>query len=186
MALFRATHGIDTDKILIVYAGTFGRINGVSYLVRLASLLRSDNRFFFLLVGDGHDFTEVHSLARSLGVLHENLMILGSLPKSQMPDVLSAADISTSLFIPISEMKSILPINSLMDSLQVVVWQLIMEVGKLHCFMITAQVFNYHVMFKLLLASYAILPISPVNCKLDATLDVWLNFVFHEIHLFSS
>ena len=60
-AVFRATHGIDTDKILIVYAGTFGRINGVSYLVRLASLLRSDNRFFFLLVGDGHDFTEVHS-----------------------------------------------------------------------------------------------------------------------------
>ena len=33
-------------------------------------------------------------------------MILGSLPKSQMPDVLSAADISTSLFIPIPEMEA--------------------------------------------------------------------------------
>jgi glycosyltransferase involved in cell wall biosynthesis len=103
---FRARHGIGDDQLLVLYAGTFGRLNDVSYLVYLAEQMLDDKRFHFLTVGSGQDFRKVHEHAERCGVLGKNFSMLERLPKSEMPDVFSAADISTSLFLPLPEMET--------------------------------------------------------------------------------
>jgi glycosyltransferase involved in cell wall biosynthesis len=103
---FRRRLGIADDSIVIGYAGTFGRINGVAYLVRVAAAMRSEPRAVFVLIGEGHDRAEVERLARELGVLNRNLLLLPGVAKSDMPAVLSGLDIATSLFLPIREMET--------------------------------------------------------------------------------
>lgn len=103
---FRKKYGIAEDKVLIVYTGTFGRINGVDYLVRLAERLKDNSKAYFLMVGDGQQKSYILKLANETNCLNCNLSILPPLPKSDISDVLAAADIATSLFLPISEMES--------------------------------------------------------------------------------
>lgn len=95
------------DRPLLVYAGTFGKINGVSYLVELALHLKHISpEIRLLLVGDGLEKTEVIEKAKSLNVLGVNLFIEDSVPKNQIPVLLGAADISCSLFIDIPAMRA--------------------------------------------------------------------------------
>ena len=103
---FRTRLGISERQLLVVYAGTFGRINGVDYLVRLAAVLANDARFHFLTVGDGQEFEDVKATARMLGVLNKNLQMLGSTSKAYMPKILAAADIATSFVIPIPALEA--------------------------------------------------------------------------------
>jgi glycosyltransferase involved in cell wall biosynthesis len=95
----------DADKPLIVYAGTFGRINGVDYLVEIAAHLREiapDIRL--LLVGSGAERSAVATRAHERGVLDRNLWIWDPIAKADMPDLLAAATVATSLFVPIKPM----------------------------------------------------------------------------------
>jgi glycosyltransferase involved in cell wall biosynthesis len=103
---FRARTGIDKDKILVGYLGTLGRINGVSYLVRVAAALKDDSRFVFLTVGDGQEREQIAALASSEGVLNRNFLMLSKIVKSQVPSLLSGVDVATSLFLPIPQMES--------------------------------------------------------------------------------
>lgn len=103
---FRRQLGIADDRIVIGYAGTFGRINRVAYLVELAAAMRLEERAVFVLIGEGHDRDQIDRLARDLGVLNRNLFILPGVTKSAMPAVLSGLDIATSLFLPIPEMEA--------------------------------------------------------------------------------
>jgi len=103
---FRIKNNIALDATLIVYAGTFGRINGVDYLVELAKSMDDVPAVAFLVVGQGSEFNSVANLAKDLGVLGNNFHMLGSVSKSDMAQVLSSADIATSLFIPIKEMEA--------------------------------------------------------------------------------
>lgn len=102
---FRHSYDWLGDRPLIVYAGTFGKINGVGYLPKVAAeTLKINPDIRFMLIGRGAEEQEVRSLASSLGVLNKNLFMPGTLPKNEMPAVFSAADISTSLFIDLKEM----------------------------------------------------------------------------------
>jgi len=103
---FRDLHKIDDDQLLVIYAGTFGRLNDVSYLVRLAERVIANRGIHFLTVGGGDEFKKVHDLANSSGVLGRNFTMLERLPKSAMPDVFAAADVCTSLFLPLPEMEA--------------------------------------------------------------------------------
>ncbi|HOT90409.1 MAG TPA: glycosyltransferase family 4 protein [Anaerolineae bacterium] len=97
--------GLASEQPLIVYTGTFGLINGVGYLVRVAAVMRTiapDVRF--LLVGSGAELEKVTQQAHDLGVLGKNLWIWSSLPKIEIPDVLAAATIATSVFVPLKPM----------------------------------------------------------------------------------
>jgi glycosyltransferase involved in cell wall biosynthesis len=103
---FRERHGIPQSAILVTYGGTFGRINGVGYLVRVAQALVDDERFQFLLLGDGQERERVEQLARDTGVLGRNLILLPKMKKTEMADVLAATDFATSLFVPLPEMEA--------------------------------------------------------------------------------
>lgn len=90
---------------LVVYTGTFGLINHVSYLPKLAAQMKSiDPNICFIAVGDGMEKEMVTNEAKGLGVLDDNLFILSPVPKTEIVKLLSAADLSLSLFGPIEEM----------------------------------------------------------------------------------
>lgn len=104
---FRSSREWLGDKPLLVYTGTFGKLNGVGYLVDLAVALKDINSDIqILLVGDGQEREKVMLDARKSGVYGENLFIEQRIPKKDIPALLSAATFATSLFIDLPEMQS--------------------------------------------------------------------------------
>ena len=103
---FRSSRGWLQSRPLLLYGGTFGRINGVGFMVDLAKELLSVNpEIRVLLVGDGQEKHKIQEQARSAGVLNVNLFIENSLPKRDIPALLSATTIASSLFIDLPEMQ---------------------------------------------------------------------------------
>jgi glycosyltransferase involved in cell wall biosynthesis len=95
---WRRSNGIAEDAPLIVYTGTFGAANDVEYLVDVAeAAVKIDPRVTFALIGEGARLSAVRERARDLGLLGGTVRILSPVPKSDVPAVLSAADISTSV-----------------------------------------------------------------------------------------
>ncbi len=104
---FRRSIPISNDSPLIVYTGSFGRINGLSYLIEIAKEMKLINNYVkFLLVGDGHEKEKIIKQAKGYQLLNDNVIIMNYLPKEQMPNVLSAATITTSFFINLPEMEN--------------------------------------------------------------------------------
>lgn len=102
---FLLKHEYLRDKKLVLYGGTFGLINGVSYLVDLAKYaLDAEKPVNFLLVGDGMERDIVLKRAQELGVLNKNLFYLSQVEKREMPAVLGVADMAFSLFVDLPEM----------------------------------------------------------------------------------
>jgi glycosyltransferase involved in cell wall biosynthesis len=94
------------SRPLVLYAGTFGVVNGIDYLVRVAARMWDlDPDVRFLLLGDGRTFDDVRRLAQQLGVLDKNLFMMTGVPKSSMPAILGATTISTSVFLPLTGMQ---------------------------------------------------------------------------------
>jgi len=97
---FRSKHPEIGNAPLIVYAGTMGKINGVAYLVQIAAAaMKQGCPLQFVVVGRGREEEKVRSVATGLGVLGKNFYMYPSVPKSKMPDILSAADLAISLVI---------------------------------------------------------------------------------------
>lgn len=105
-ACFRLEHKIPADRILMVYAGTLGKVNGVGYLVELAKEMIHDERFYILIVGDGTERESIRSSAISSGCLGRNLAMIDPVPKNEMRRVLSSADITISTVIPVKELEA--------------------------------------------------------------------------------
>lgn len=102
---------------LIVYTGTFGLINDVGYLVEIAKeAMNIAPELCFVAIGEGMEKEKVIEKASSAGVLNKNLYILPAVPKTEIVKILSAADLSLSLFGPIKEMWNN-SANKLFDSL---------------------------------------------------------------------
>lgn len=103
---FRSKLGLCPDTKLMVYAGTFGLVNGVGYLVKLASAMKEDGRFHILLVGEGAEKHSVIQQAKALGVLGVNLTVADYIAKKDMPTILCSADIVVSTVIPVSALEA--------------------------------------------------------------------------------
>ncbi|MBC6904364.1 glycosyltransferase WbuB [Saccharophagus sp. K07] len=103
---FRAARPWLGSKPLLIYAGTFGPINGVGYMVDLAeALLERNPDIRILLVGDGMERPKVIEKAKARGVYEKNLFFENQMPKKDVTALFAAADISSSLFIDIPEMR---------------------------------------------------------------------------------
>lgn len=97
---WRRQHPEIADRPMVLYAGTLGRINGVDWLVRVAhAATELAPEVCFVIVGDGREKQRVEEEARHLGVLGRNLFIHPPVAKQEMPAVLSAATVCTSLVI---------------------------------------------------------------------------------------
>jgi len=103
--IFRQSRKWLQNRPLVVYTGTIGRINGVDYLVNLAKeTLKIDPEVRFLVAGEGAEEKKVRQLAQDVGVLNKNFYMMPPVPKEQMPAILGAATVATSLFIDLPEM----------------------------------------------------------------------------------
>lgn len=92
---------------LVVYCGTLGRINHVGYLVDVAKAMAElDPEVAFGIYGGGAEEGLIRRHAQDSGVLDRNLFMLGKVSKEQMPTILSAATVCTSLFLPLEEMQA--------------------------------------------------------------------------------
>jgi glycosyltransferase involved in cell wall biosynthesis len=101
----RARTWLGEDPLLL-YTGTFGLINDVSYLVDLAIELRKINSDIKILaIGEGSEFQKVENYAKNSGVLNKNFFMESYLKKKEVPAALSAATISTALFLDKPEMR---------------------------------------------------------------------------------
>jgi glycosyltransferase involved in cell wall biosynthesis len=98
----RASHDWLQHRPLVVYTGALGAVNGVEYLVRLAAHARTlDPDVRFLIVGQGKEWEQTRQLAAKSGVLHTTLHMWRQVPKSELPEILAAATLATSLVRPI-------------------------------------------------------------------------------------
>jgi glycosyltransferase involved in cell wall biosynthesis len=90
---------------LVLYAGTLGRINGVSYLAELAAETRKiAPKVRFLVVGSGAEWGKVETKAKELGIYGINFFMMTSVSKQEMPAIFSAATLAASLFVDLPQM----------------------------------------------------------------------------------
>jgi glycosyltransferase involved in cell wall biosynthesis len=87
------------DRPLLVFAGTFGLVNGMEYLVRLAGVLSAiDPEVRIVAVGTGRQFDATRRMAIELNVLDKNLFLLGKQTKQVAAAWTVAADMTIALF----------------------------------------------------------------------------------------
>jgi glycosyltransferase involved in cell wall biosynthesis len=101
----RENLNLTSDQPLIVYTGTFGHVNTPDYLVKIAALL-SETSIHFLLIGSGAEKDHVTQLAQENGTLGNNVTIWNPIPKTKIADVLAAATIATSTFLPLPALEN--------------------------------------------------------------------------------
>lgn len=97
--VLRASHEWLGDRPLVVFTGTFGLVNGMDYLPRLAAeLAKIDTGIRVAAVGAGREFERTQRLAAELGVLDRNLYLLGRRTKLEAAAWTQAADMTLALF----------------------------------------------------------------------------------------
>ncbi len=80
---------IPLNKFIIGYAGTIGLANALEYFVDAAGLLRNDERFFFIIVGEGYLKKELESKSKNWS----NILFLPKIKKNQVQALLKYFDI---------------------------------------------------------------------------------------------
>lgn len=88
---FRKTHGLK-DNFVVMFAGNIGFISVLDTVLDTANLLQNDSRIQFVIVGEGNAKPALLERARSLNL--NNVRFLPTQPKSVLPEMLAAADIS--------------------------------------------------------------------------------------------
>lgn len=106
-AEFRKAHPEIHDRPFVLYTGTFGRVNGVDFMARLANEYRVlDPNLAFVAIGDGAERRRVCGIAQELDVLNKNFFVLDPAPKKDMPDLLAASLACSSWVIPVKELEA--------------------------------------------------------------------------------
>lgn len=99
-ASFLELHPFLKGKALLSYAGTIGYVNGLEYLVEIASCLKKlDPEIKIAIVGEGKEKDNIIKKARDKKVLGKNLFILPALRKKDIPALLNASTICSSFVI---------------------------------------------------------------------------------------
>ena len=92
-------------RFTVLYAGTFGYVNGINYVIELASMLIDlDSSVVFVLIGDGAEKKGVIKNAVCKEVLNKNVFILDPVAKNDLPQLYLESDMGSSFVIPIKEL----------------------------------------------------------------------------------
>jgi len=86
---------------VVLYTGTFGYVNGLSYLVKMAKTLKDegDLDICFVAIGGGAEFEKVKEEAESLGVLNSYIYLYPAISKQKIPSLIAKAELMISLVI---------------------------------------------------------------------------------------
>lgn len=92
-------------RFTVLYAGTFGRVNGINYVIALAQkLIIIDSTIVFVLIGDGAEKIGIIQEAKDKGVLNKNVFILDSVSKQELPQLYFECAMGSSFVIPVEEL----------------------------------------------------------------------------------
>lgn len=104
---FRTKRDWLQNNPLLIYAGTFGRVNGVDYMARLAiELKKLNSNIKILLVGDGSEKANVIAQAKESGVFEDNIFFEEPISKKDIPTLFSAATIASNLVTDLPEARA--------------------------------------------------------------------------------
>lgn len=89
-------------RFTVLYAGTFGRVNGIDYVIDLAKkTMQLDPSIVYILIGDGAMKSAVLEQAKAEQVLNKNLYILEAVNKKALPNWYKAVDMGSSFVIDV-------------------------------------------------------------------------------------
>ena len=96
--IFLKKKNISSSNPVIIYAGTFGLINNVIYLVQLAKNLRKiKSNIKIYLYGDGQDYKKILMLSEKYEVLNNNFFVSKPLPKNDIIKAIQSSTVSCSI-----------------------------------------------------------------------------------------
>lgn len=79
------------DKFVVLYTGNIARTQGLKTAIRAAKALSKYPDILFVIVGEQRQLQELDEFRQELGV--DNLLLLPFAPRSELPDMLAAADV---------------------------------------------------------------------------------------------
>jgi len=92
-------------RFTVLYAGTFGRVNGIAYVIKLAEkLIAIDLSIVFVLIGNGAQKKKIIQNAIDKTVLNKNVFILDSVSKKDLPQLYFECSMGSSFVINIEEL----------------------------------------------------------------------------------
>ena len=80
---------IPSEKFVIGYAGTIGLANALEFFVEAAGLMKTDNRFYFVIIGEGYLKESLIKSSESFG----NILFLPKVRKNQVAAYLDKFDV---------------------------------------------------------------------------------------------
>lgn len=84
---------LSNDHIIVTYIGNFNPYQGVGMLLEAAcEVVKKNNKYFFVLVGDNSQFPEYASFIKN-NKLESSALLLGKKDVNEVPSYLSASDI---------------------------------------------------------------------------------------------
>ncbi|MHC4158231.1 MAG: glycosyltransferase family 4 protein [Planctomycetota bacterium] len=84
------------DKLVLLHFGAMGKANGLEFVIDVAERLKSNADIHFVLVGDGSEKTFLIRRVSQSGLT--NVEILSPVPKTELPEIIAACDISMVIF----------------------------------------------------------------------------------------
>jgi glycosyltransferase involved in cell wall biosynthesis len=108
---FRRAHHLE-DKFVALYAGAHGMSNDLDVVLDAAKLLEDEKKIQIVLLGDGKEKAALQAHAAHMGL--SNVSFIPSVPKSEMPEALAAADVCIAILKPLEEYKTTYP-NKVFD-----------------------------------------------------------------------
>lgn len=92
-------------RFSVLYAGTFGKVNGIDYVIDLAErTMVLDPSIVYILIGEGAKKVEVVEYAKEKNVLNKNIFIWDAVTKQELPALYNSVDMGSSFVIPIKEL----------------------------------------------------------------------------------
>lgn len=88
---FVTKHNLD-NKFVASYVGTHGMAHGLDIIIGAAEILKERDDIIFMMAGDGSERKRLQEAVKSKGL--NNVLMLGQLPKDQMPKLWSVSDVS--------------------------------------------------------------------------------------------
>lgn len=93
---------VPANKQVLLYAGTFGNVNGLGYIIEMAAhTLKYSPNVWYYLIGKGKEKEQNIKQAEALGVLNKNVFIFDPVRKSDLPYLYSICTVGSSFVIDI-------------------------------------------------------------------------------------
>lgn len=102
------------EAYIVLYSGAHGLSNDLGILLQAARITAHDTRIVYVLVGDGKEKPALQQLAQDMDL--RNVFFIPPVPKTEMKNVLAAADCCVAILKPVELYKTTYP-NKVFDYL---------------------------------------------------------------------